>query len=474
MNFDSIAFFVFLAVTLASRLFWGTNRTETSFLIFILIASFGFYAWHTPPYVFILLASATVDYFAGIHLGRSVYSNLQRQCILAISLCVNLGILFFFKYYNFFITESIVGLNVLGFNTKLVPLDVLLPMGISFYTFQSMSSSIDVYKRQLVPVSAYWKYMFYISFFPQLTAGPIVRAKEFIYQIGRRRRVNGIVWSQGAFLIIKGLFLKMVIADNLGIYVNMAWDSCALPHAGFTNAFFVVLFFGILIFADFEGYTSIARGIAYLLGFKFPVNFRSPYIACTFKEFWSRWHMTLSRWLRDYLYIPLGGNRCGKLRNYFNLVFVMFLGGLWHGAAITFVIWGLIHGLALAIEKLFKLDRLLFSGVFGLGHLIWFIVVQITIFSAWVFFRSESVPQALGILRNLFGLGSFTGEPLLLWKRGLILILPIVLMHLRSFLVERQRFPEVKWLEKSVYAGLMLFALFTCKGIFNKFIYFQF
>ncbi len=217
-------------------------------------------------------------------------------------------------------------------------------MGISFYTFQTLSYTIDVYRGELAPVRSFWQFILFISFFPQLVAGPIVRASEFLPQMARPRRLRLRVFYEGVWLVIGGLFLKMVCADNLAAYVDEHWHRGSAAGGDATMSLWLGVMFSGQIFADFCGYSTIARGLGYLLGYRFPLNFDAPYIAATFKNFWERWHITLSRWLRDYLYVPLGGNRGSRARTYVNLLTVMLLGGLWHGAAYTYIVWGAIHG----------------------------------------------------------------------------------------------------------------------------------
>ncbi len=344
-------------------------------------------------------------------------------------------------------------------------------MGISFYTFQSLSYTIDVYRGILAPIRSFPKFFLYISFFPQLVAGPIVRARDFLPQLSRRRRLRLVVFYEGMWLIIVGFFLKMVCADNLAVYVDEYWNRGYRQdaQAGFT--LWLALMFSGQIFADFAGYSSIARGLGYLLGFRLPVNFNAPYVAGSLKNFWERWHITLSSWLRDYLYVSLGGNRISRVRTYVNLLVVMVLGGLWHGAAYTFLIWGAIHGAALAVERLLGLhtDR-------GIARPIvrgaWFAVVQAVVLIAWVFFRSDSVEGATAFVGNIL---TFDFEALPSWCLiGSLFLLPLVGLHAWTWAEERQLVPHPSFKVRAPLAAAMVYAILTLYAGTSDFIYFQF
>ena len=345
-------------------------------------------------------------------------------------------------------------------------------MGISFYTFQSMSYTIDVYRGVLAPIRHFVPFFLFISFFPQLVAGPIVRAVEFLPQMPRPRRLRLRVFYEGTWLIISGFFLKMVCADNLAVYVDEHWSRGS--EAGTTSGFalWLALMFSGQIFADFAGYSNIARGTAYLLGYRLPVNFNAPYLAASFKNFWERWHITLSRWLRDYLYVPLGGNRKGAVRTYINLLLVMVLGGLWHGAAYTYLVWGALHGGALAVERLLGLHRDRgWSGHLGV-RAAWFVVVQGVVLTAWVFFRSRSVGEAGRFAANILAMDNWSLGAMELI--GLLFLLPIVGLHLVAWLRERGVVGEPAPAVKAVLAAGMVYGIATLYAGTADFIYFQF
>jgi alginate O-acetyltransferase complex protein AlgI len=460
-------------IVLVARLTIGRRKVEPAYVAVLILASAVFYAWHIPIYIAILFLSSGIDYWAALWLDRLPASvRGRRRAILCASLATNLGLLAFFKYTGFLIqvASDVFGPGAVG---RLSPEFALaLPMGISFYTFQSMSYTIDVYRGHLKAIHRFWPFFLFISFFPQLVAGPIVRAVEFLPQMPRPRRLRPRVAYEGAWLMITGFFLKMVCADNLAVYVDEHWERGTWDDTGSGFALWLALMFSGQIFADFAGYSSIARGAAYLLGYRLPLNFNAPYLAASFKNFWERWHMTLSRWLRDYLYVSLGGNRHGSVRTYVNLMLVMLLGGLWHGAAYTFLAWGAIHGAALVVERLVGLhqDR-------GMGrHLVvraaWFFVVQAAVLTAWVFFRSRSMEEAGDILGNIARMDGWAiGHMELV---GVLFLLPIAILHAFTWLIERGLVRPVRPTVRAVLAACMVYAIATLYAGTADFIYFQF
>ncbi len=315
-----LLFTVFLTIYTALR------DAERPRLIFVTLFSLYFYYKSSGFFFFLLINATIIDYL----LARAIYTTtgqLERKALLALSLTANLGVLGYFKYTNF-LYDTVYGLT----GGEYQPMDIFLPVGISFFTFQSLSYTIDVYRGNLKPVNSILDYAFYLSFFPQLVAGPIVRAADFLPQIRRRVEVTEEMLGSGVFLIASGLFKKAVISDYISInFVDRIFDAPAL-YTGLENLF-AVYGYALQIYCDFSGYSDMAIGIALLLGFHFGPNFNSPYQAVNITEFWRRWHISLSTWLRDYLYISLGGNRKGKVRTYVNLMVTMLLGGLWHGAA---------------------------------------------------------------------------------------------------------------------------------------------
>ena len=468
MNFISWAF-VFLAIPiLVGRGVFGRRKNERAFFWATIFVSTIFVMWHVPAYIMVMLVSIGVDYAAALAIEAAPPGAPRRKWFLALSMATNLAILGFFKYTNFALLQTEHSLRLLGIRTSFTRLGLILPMGISFYTFGSMSYTVDVYRGRLKAVRRFQDFYYFVTFFPHLVAGPIVRAEQFFYQYARTRRPWLRVINHGGFLIIRGAFLKMVCANNIAPAVNKLWETSG---GNSTDLVLLTLLFAAQIFCDFEGYSSIARGLAYWLGFRFPLNFDNPYIAPTFSNFWERWHITLSRWLRDYLYIPLGGNRRSASRTYLNLMTVMLLGGLWHGASMTFVVWGGIHGAALAVERLLGLSRrdVKRSAIIRFG---WYIVVQTTVLLAWIFFRSVSLTEAVGFVRGILRMHFAAADPLL--ARATLLLIPLVLMHLYGFLVERRLIKPLGVRSYAALAGLMLFLILAVYGESSEFIYFAF
>ncbi|HYE88515.1 MAG TPA: MBOAT family O-acyltransferase [Vicinamibacterales bacterium] len=473
MNFVSWAFVGLLMLVMAARLTIGRRKIEPAFVWVLIASSVIFYSWHVPIYIGILLTSAGIDYWAALELARTPSDQVRRRrLILSVSLAANLGILGFFKYTNLLLDAAVRAAAASGFRLSAPEATFILPMGISFYTFQSMSYTIDVYRGILRPLDSFKQFFLYIIFFPQLVAGPIVRALEFLPQMPRPRRLRLRVFYEGAWLILLGFFFKMVCADNLAVYVDAHWDAGSREDADSGFALWLAVMFSGQIFADFAGYSSIARGLAYWLGYRLPINFNAPYIAASLKNFWERWHITLSSWLRDYLYVPLGGNRRGRLRTYVNLLVVMVLGGLWHGAAYTYIVWGAIHGGALAVERMLGLqnDR-------GVGRLIavraaWFVVVQAVVLVAWVFFRSASIGEASAFVANMAALDF---RPWADWMLiGALFLAPLAIHHLWTFIVEQRYLPDLSPGARSVIAAVMAYCIVTLYAGTSDFIYFQF
>lgn len=414
--FTEGAFWLFFAILLLGYSFvYRTRLLRTSYLLLFSL----FFYYKSSGYFFVLLLFSTLcDYILGLLIGASGI-NWKRKLYVAISVIINLLVLGFFKYSYFFIDliNSIFGTNLVVFNflahwfnaVAEQSLDVgliVLPVGISFYTFQTISYTVDVYRRRVEPVRNIVDFAFYVSFFPQLVAGPIVRAAEFIPQLYRKFSLTKREFGHALFLILAGMIKKVVISDYISInFVDRVFQS-PLSYSGVENLM-AVYGYAVQIYCDFSGYTDIAIGLALILGFRLPINFNSPYKAVSITDFWRRWHISLSSWLRDYLYIPLGGNRKGSIRTFANLLVTMLLGGLWHGASLRFIIWGGMHGLSLAIHKLWfmlfprKTDSLplwrRMLGVLFTFHLVSFL---------WIFFRAESmeiVGQMLGQIGARFG-----------------------------------------------------------------------
>lgn len=472
MSFVSWAFVVLFLVVFAARLTIGRRKTEPAFVALLLVSSIVFYAWHVPAYLLILLWSAGLDYLAALWLSRVPMERRRtRLAILVMSLVTNLGLLGYYKYADFTLkTAEEIGF-LLGWDIRTPDLNLVLPMGISFYTFQSLSYTIDVYRGVIPAVRGFHRFFLFITFFPQLVAGPIVRAGEFLPQMARPRRLRLVVFYEGVWLLVCGFFLKMVCADNLAAYVNAHWQRGYVQSTDASVALWLAVMFSGQILADFAGYSSIARGLAYLLGYRLPINFNAPYVAMSLKNFWERWHMTLSRWLRDYLYVPLGGNRGSQARIVLNLLLVMVLGGLWHGAYYTFIAWGALHGIALAIERGLGLHRDTRERWHSV-RLAWFLVVQTVVLIAWIFFRSETFSGAAAFIGNLAQLDF---APLPGWAiTGSLFLLPLVALHAWAWLREHWQIRPLGPTARAALAAAMMYGIVTLYGGTSSFIYFQF
>ncbi len=393
---------IFLFLFAAFTFFYGFMRRRPVLrMVYVSLFSVYFY-YKTSGIYFLLLVFVSVSDFL---IGRKMAvteCRAGRRWLMALSVLINLGMLAYFKYTNLFveIVNDLSGGDLLQFHK------IFLPVGISFFVFQSMSYTIDIYRRQLQPLRCWLDYFFYLSFFPQLVAGPIVRARDFIPQIRQNPlTVTREMFGKGLFLIMTGLVKKAVISDYISInFVDRIFDNPVL-YGGFENLM-GVYGYALQIYCDFSGYSDMAIGIALLLGFRFPKNFDSPYKSATITEFWRRWHISLSTWLKDYLYISLGGNRRGRLRTYLNLIITMLLGGLWHGAALRFVLWGGFHGVLLALHKFFmglfpKLKPI--GGQMKRGWRIAGIVLTFNLVClGWIFFRASDVSAGMDVLRQIF------------------------------------------------------------------------
>lgn len=373
------------------------QRRTTARLMFVTLFSYYFYYKSSGTYFFLLAVITVSDFLLALLMEHTV-TRWKRKLWVVVSLCVNLGLLCYFKYTNFLL-ECWASLTGGSFSM----LDIFLPVGISFFTFQSLSYTIDVYRREIKPLTNLLDYAFYVSFFPQLVAGPIVRARDFIPQIRRPLFVSDEMFGRGIFLIVSGLFKKAVISDYISVnFVERIFDNPTL-YSGVENLM-GVYGYALQIYCDFSGYSDMAIGIALLLGFHFNINFDSPYKSASVTEFWRRWHISLSSWLRDYLYISLGGNRKGKVRQYVNLIITMFLGGLWHGASWNFVLWGVLHGVALAVHKFWMslTGRKKGEQSHGIRRFFGVVVTFHFVCFCWIFFRNADFATSVDMLRQIF------------------------------------------------------------------------
>ena len=419
MLFPTITFAIFLTIVLFVHTV--LLKRPTLWKICMLLASYIFYSWWDWRFLTLIWTSTLVDFWAGNRIENSGSSKKKRLYLL-VSICTNLGILAYFKYAGFFVDSFVDVMSSFGFDLSVEPLRIILPVGISFYTFQTMSYSIDIYRNNLKPTKSLLDFALFVGFFPQLVAGPIVRAKDFLQQLSTNNR-EPIQMGRATKLILGGLFKKIVIADLLATEIV---DGVFRNPEGSTGLETLIGIYGyaLQIYGDFSGYSDIAIGIALLLGFQFSDNFNQPYRALSLQDFWRRWHISLSSWLRDYLYIGLGGNRKGRFKTYRNLIITMVLGGLWHGAAWTFVAWGLLHGGGLAVERVIdqksaaketkKLGRFL-RGFFTF-HLVC---------AGWVFFRSVDLDRAFEVFAALGN--SWTSAPSLNWGIASVLLIGVVI-----------------------------------------------
>lgn len=469
MLFNSLEFGLFLPLVFC--LYWlaaGENTKRQNWIL--LLASYFFYGWWDWRFLSLIAISSIVDYFVGLHLARQE-EPIARKQLLWVSICVNLGFLGFFKYYNFFADSFADAFSFLGHSFSPASLSIVLPVGISFYTFQTMSYTIDIYRRKLEPTEDMLAFFAFVSFFPQLVAGPIERASHLLPQFARQRTFNYEQASAGLKLMLWGLFMKVVVADRLAIYVDTIYNNADM-HNGLS---FVVatVFFSFQIYCDFAGYSLMAIGCAQLFDFKLMENFRRPYFAGTFKEFWSRWHISLSTWFRDYVYIPLGGNRVSPRRQNFNLFLTFVISGFWHGANWTFVIWGAIHGLYQIIEKnVFKVGRDFKPRFYHM-----FIVYVLTCL-AWIFFRAANLGDAVTILTQIF---TQLGTHLHIGDLGIFIYAMMGLSVLLIHDLAQEYFPKLSLLHHHQLAIRMASILFLMVyiislGVFDgsQFIYFQF
>jgi len=467
MLFNSYSFFIFFIVVYG--LFWLLPGWPAK-KILLLIASYFFYAAWNPLYVLILLASTIIDWWlARVIAGAE--DAVKRKLLLIGSLTCNLGLLGYFKYGHFLLENFQAWCSAFGIHYQPLPFDIVLPIGISFYTFASLSYTVDVYRKEIKSDWKFTDYALFVSFFPHLVAGPIVRASVLLPQIEKPKlpSINQIGW--GFVFLCLGLVSKVVMADT--VFTPVVDRVFTAPEKFcFVDAWIAVLSFSGQIYYDFSGYSLCAIGLALSFGFYFPDNFRYPYAAKSFSDFWRRWHISLSSWLRDYLYIPLGGNRHGEARTYLSLMLTMLIGGLWHGASWMFVLWGGMHGLYLALER--KLQSVRQSPILSdTGkRLCIFIVITVT----WIPFRCNTLQQTWSIMRSLFdvsAIDAFTPNSIV----ALAAIFSTLIWH--SYMRQRRLenvLATVNQIGKVAVISSSLCALYLCSGSnnTNAFIYFQF
>ncbi len=474
MLFNSFDFLLFFPIVC---LLFFISPHKYRWLI-LLLASCYFYMYFIPVYILILAGTIVIDYFSGILIEKS--KGKERKYYLIVSLISNILVLAIFKYYNFILDNLVVVLESIGLHNHLSYLSILLPVGLSFHTFQAMSYTIEVYRGNQKAEKHFGIYALYVMFFPQLVAGPIERPQNVIHQFHNKINFSFSNLIEGSKLILWGFFIKVVVADRLSVYVNAVYNNVG-NHSGLT-LLLATFFFSFQIYCDFAGYSYIAIGSAKVLGFDLMTNFRRPYFAKTISEFWSRWHISLSTWFRDYLYLPLGGNRVKKNRWYFNLFIVFLISGIWHGANWTFVIWGALNGFYLIFAIITQKYRDSLNSFFGLNknRFVFNCIQIITTFLltsfAWIFFRANNVNDAFeiinkisnGVLSNLF----------IRYEVFFAVLIGLTILFLKE-LREEYFLNKIKFFNNSIVRILIyttLIVLILLLGVFDsgQFIYFQF
>jgi D-alanyl-lipoteichoic acid acyltransferase DltB (MBOAT superfamily) len=474
MVFNSFEYAVFLPLVFI--LYWTVLRKRQNHLL--LAASYLFYGWWDWRFLSLIIVSTFTDFFVAKGINASEHPG-RRRLLMFTSVAVNLGILGFFKYFNFFIDSAAGLLDSAGLEPNLPSLTILLPVGISFYTFQTLGYTIDVYRRKMEPTDDLLSFAVYVAFFPQLVAGPIERASRLLPQIQSLRvRLAAPQVRSGLYLILLGLFRKVVIADGLAPMVNEAFGRSG--SGDWLRLLLGIYAFSLQIYGDFAGYSAIARGSSRLLGIELIENFRQPYLARNITHFWRTWHISLSSWLRDYLYITIGGNRRGRIFTYRNLMITMLLGGLWHGAAWTFVVWGGLHGIYLAAHRSLRhKSPKAADDPFTVADILPALATFHLVALSWIFFRADSFSQAWDYL---WGIVTLRGAVPDLVAAGdmLALLLPLGLMSFLIDLAQRQARSQTATLEwptlgRGLAYGVMILGLivFTGGGTV-PFIYFQF
>lgn len=471
MLFNSIEFVIFLPIVFL--LYWFVfNRNLRLQNAFVLAASYVFYGWWNWRFLILIAFTSLCSWTSGLMIEKNREDKRKAKIVNAMNIVVNLLILGVFKYYNFFV-HSFADVFLNG-NSDGLLLNVVLPVGISFYTFQALSYSIDVYRGKLPATRDIVQFFAFVSFFPQLVAGPIERATNLLPQFSKQRIVNYEQLTNGLRQALWGLFKKMVIADNLAVYVNLVYNDVE-NYSGFP-LIWATLFFAFQIYADFSGYSDIAIGVAKMFGFSLMTNFRQPYMSRSIKEFWNRWHISLSSWFRDYVYIPLGGNRVSYVRHCFNLIITFTISGLWHGANWTFVIWGLYYGILLVIEKIIGIKTIKTDAEFNFRQTLRVGVTFLLVVLGWSLFRANSLSDVGYIISHFAVFNSgIIGVPLVSEKTFVLLLLLIMLLFFVDFGKVISNNVKFWKLWYYIVVSLMIIGIYIF-GVFEEqsFIYFQF
>ena len=489
MIFTTSDFWFFFAIVLS--IYSAVYKKISVRNEFLFVISLFFYYKSGGYFFTILLFTTLVDYLMGLLIGQAL-TQTKRKLYLTLSVIMNLGVLAYFKYSYFFINtiNSLLHTNLKVVNYLALWTNglsgshfdittIILPIGISFYTFQSISYTVSVYRRKVEPLRNIIDYACFVTFFPQLVAGPIVKAYDFIPQLFKEYSLTKKEFGYALFLILNGLLKKMIISDYISInFVDRVFDS-PLSYTGFENLM-AIYGYAAQIYCDFSGYTDIAIGVALLLGFRLPTNFNSPYKAANITDFWRRWHISLSTWLRDYLYISMGGNRKGKFRTYLNLFLTMLIGGLWHGAAVRFIIWGGLHGLGLTVHKLWMKYFSINEKPSALNHFISVFITFHFVLFAWIFFRAPSMQAVGSMLSQIITHFNLELVPTIIMSYRAVFMLLIVAFTIHWLPVsikERYKdfFIDISYFAKALIVVAIVFIIFQAKSsAIQPFIYFQF
>lgn len=479
MLFNSMTFMIFFIII---YVFYLSLRHRFQNLL-LLVASYVFYGWWDWRFLSLIFASTVVDFCCGLNMHQTEDRSRKKQ-LMIISLLCNLGMLGYFKYYDFFVSSLESGIAALGIDTGMLHLNIVLPVGISFYTFQTLSYTIDIYRGKLEPSRNFLDFALFVSFFPQLVAGPIERASRLLPQIQNPRTLLPAQFKEGVFLILWGLFKKVFVADNCARIVNAVFSDHT-EYGGF-EMLLALYAFAFQIYGDFSGYSDIARGLGKLMGFNLMVNFRLPYFSTNPAEFWSRWNISLSSWLKDYLYFSMGGSRCSTVKAYRNIFITMLLGGLWHGAKWTMLLWGILHGLFLMGHRMVfgkASDRVSRTGCFNAVGKIAGILFFFN-FMLWSFliFRAQSWAQACDFADGIFFNMSLTPEAMSLLGQFLILVSVMLIIEICMFVKDDLLFPlHIKPHWQGMWGMALGFSCFVYWILYQsglegrkEFVYFQF
>ena len=473
MTFQTLEYLIFFSIVFI--LYWTLCRKCKDYQNgLIVVASLAFYGWWDWRFLGLLFVTAMTTFLSGLCIGNT-NDMRKRKFILIGTILINIGILFFFKYFNFFVQAFVDASSLMGMSVNATTLHILLPVGISFYTFTALSYTIDVYQRKVESTNDILAYFAYVMFFPSILSGPISRAQKQLPQYFSRRNFDYDKSISACKLILWGGVMKLCLADRLGIYVDTIYANIA-QHNGITLLITSILY-SIQIYADFAGYSLMAIGFGKLLGIDLQTNFIRPYFAKTVTDFWRRWHISLTTWFRDYIYFPLGGNRCSKARWVLNTLIVFTISGLWHGAAYTFIIWGAMHGVCMVIERLVygeKIKQL--SDKFSMSNIIRIIITFIIVNFAWIFFRINNLGDVMQIFKKIF---TEPGKPFLDTNTLLMGFVAMAIIFIYDLVKEKHlnmhllssRFMVVRYL-----TAIMLIVYILAFGVLNggSFIYFQF